>query len=354
MEEPLVTLIHFSAPHAPQITVCPVTPYNDKVLSKYGITHSQYVNGMVWWGNSSKTITPEEIYNSSVWSKDELIQKVILHYDGGTNQEITNKSTNWKFFWTEKRDIAYGNCYSFQSKNKFAVMEELKSIKFNSDFNNTLDIYIHNKNQFSNDFYRSKWRVTPNTRNRFRLSIDQTNIINKKNAPCLENEFSYDMEKTKVITHLMMKEVGCVVPYIMRNEKYTKICRNSSLSIDAARRYVSRKLADKMESMRPCSFMKIGAVRTMAESDKNTKILFIMPTHKKIIEQKISYTGINYFAEVGGFLGLLLGYSIFQISDLIELIWNKLRPKIRKRTICVNHSNNRNVSAGKTVLNNKT
>ena len=64
---------------------------------------------------------------------------------------------------------------------------------------------------------------------------------------------------------------------------------------------------------------------------------FIMPKQPKVLvrrEMKL-YTPINFFADVGGYLGLLLGESLISyiiiITKLIHLIGKKLRDKCRKK-----------------------
>ena len=64
---------------------------------------------------------------------------------------------------------------------------------------------------------------------------------------------------------------------------------------------------------------------------------FLMPPNPKVLvrtEVKL-YTSINFFAEVGGYLGLLLGESlisyIIMISKWIHVISKRVKNKCRKK-----------------------
>ena len=67
-----------------------------------------------------------------------------------------------------------------------------------------------------------------------------------------------------------------------------------------------------------------------------TGFKYYMPENTKVLFRKEVrlYTLLNFFAEVGGYLGLLLGESliayIIMISKWIHLIGKKLKDKCRK------------------------
>ena len=64
---------------------------------------------------------------------------------------------------------------------------------------------------------------------------------------------------------------------------------------------------------------------------------FMMPQKPKVFERREVklYTPINFFAEVGGYLGLLLGESLISyiiiITKLVHVIGKILKNKCRKK-----------------------
>ena len=73
------------------------------------------------------------------------------------------------------------------------------------------------------------------------------------------------------------------------------------------------------------------------ESRKNDKLItgfqYHLPRHTKVLVRKEVklYTLINFFAEVGGYLGLLLGESIFSYLITASKWFTILRRKFKDR-----------------------
>ena len=59
------------------------------------------------------------------------------------------------------------------------------------------------------------------------------------------------------------------------------------------------------------------------EEDRTLNIFFREYIRKS--ETIYTYTALDLFAAVGGYMGLFLGYSIFQLSDLISFIFQKFK-----------------------------
>ena len=44
------------------------------------------------------------------------------------------------------------------------------------------------------------------------------------------------------------------------------------------------------------------------------------PETTKISTDQYAYTWLNLVAEVGGYVGLFLGYSVYQMTDLVDIL----------------------------------
>ena len=185
----------------------------------------------------------------------------------------------------------------------------------------------------------------------FSKQTDNLNI-NKSNFTCNDvalNGFMHCME------NYYSKKLGCVLPWALfhgLNNQSMNVCkgkekylefRNISMNIlkseenkelnnfgcfipDCQQRSWSIRFKDTLEN-------KI----VLNEKESNTSGFFYdMPQDTKtLIRKEVRlYTAINFFAEVGGYLGLLLGESLISYliisSKWIQIIHKKLKGKCTK------------------------
>ena len=119
-----------------------------------------------------------------------------------------------------------------------------------------------------------------------------------------------------------MDKIGCTTPFVVNLDH---ICKDLSKSKKARELY--HRLHQKTHKIRdclyPCKFIKIAVVPYKKRSDKNTTRLkfdkFI-----KVTKAVYSYTELELLAEFGGYVGLFLGFSVFQVSQVVNKILDKL------------------------------
>ena len=77
----------------------------------------------------------------------------------------------------------------------------------------------------------------------------------------------------------------------------------------------------------PCNFIRLSATttksRTAATTKKYIKIYFRQ--YVKVTEVYFSYTGLELIAEFGGYVGLFLGISVFDINQVITRFMNNFK-----------------------------
>ena len=178
----------------------------------------------------------------------------------------------------------------------------------------------------------------------FGKQIDTINI-NKSNYTC-------DEENSKGFMHCMenyySQKLGCMLPWILKNnirndsmilckgkekfKEYKKIAMNI-LKSDA-----NKELIDEGCFMPNCK-QRSWTIKKDKTLEKNkTGFQFQIPKHMKVLvrEEVKLYTLINFFAEVGGYLGLLLGESllsyIFTTSRWVQVLWVKFKANCWKKS----------------------
>ena len=57
-------------------------------------------------------------------------------------------------------------------------------------------------------------------------------------------------------------------------------------------------------------------------------IQFLFPESIRVQRAYYAYSGVSLIAEIGGYVGLFLGWSVYQITDVVEYSIQSLKTKI--------------------------
>ena len=122
-----------------------------------------------------------------------------------------------------------------------------------------------------------------------------------------------------------MDKIGCTTPFVVNLDHICKDLNNSKKARELYHR-LHQKTHKIKDCLYPCKFIKIAVTPYKTRSDKNTTRLkfdkFI-----KVTKAAYSYTELELLAEFGGYVGLFLGFSVFQVSHVVEKILDKFTKK---------------------------
>ena len=122
-----------------------------------------------------------------------------------------------------------------------------------------------------------------------------------------------------------MEKFGCIGPYYNNKEH---ICTNLTQSKKIKKMYTNGKKYYQ-KCLHPCKYLHLQLSQTlegdMQESlnDEVSKTSFNFQPVVRKTKAYYSYGTLTLFAEVGGYLGLLLGYSVYNLADFIEYFCRK-------------------------------
>ena len=119
-----------------------------------------------------------------------------------------------------------------------------------------------------------------------------------------------------------MDSVGCTTPF---DKNLESICTDSSLAKEAMKIY--KKEHKNPSCLIPCKFLNRFAKFTniLMERKDNTRLLVV--SFKKYISKSkafLTYSGLDLFAAVGGYVGLCLGFSILDIRNGFSFVIRKV------------------------------
>ena len=153
------------------------------------------------------------------------------------------------------------------------------------------------------------------------ISITKHNDLNRKSNPCKEDR-EYDFRQC--VRNSLAKKIGCKLPWdrwsleefevcskVKEIRKYSKIY--DLLFIDTVVNIVNRTGCPK-----PCHY-KEYKLAGKEEGSAYKNILYLLANDEVMIEKEItSYSGLSLLADIGGSLGMFLGFSFLMVWDAAE------------------------------------
>ena len=126
-----------------------------------------------------------------------------------------------------------------------------------------------------------------------------------------------------------MTNLGCTSPW-GHNKDY--ICKNQTFGLQAHnlyKNYFSWKNGTRRdECLRTCNTMKLQTgneqheVQPYIKGLASARLEFRFFEMVTVTNEYYSYIWLNLLAEAGGYVGLFLGYSVFQITDVLDTLLN--------------------------------
>ena len=233
---------------------------------------------------------------------------------------------------------ALGRCFTFDPHIKL-TQPGLSHIAFKineTDKNLDFTVFTHPKNQLLNQKQRRSLRWSDLSNKYITAKFKIINYVNLKRKPCIEN---FDEQIRSIILTKMSEEYGCICPYFnyplpniaysqMTNDKldYCNTTDKAEGTFAILKKYTSQlAIANDIKRndslLPPCQKWKPDLKDAQPSSlqwntwlEQNKGLVFEFQDETKVYDQVIEYTNLNFLSEVGGYMGLLLGYSIWQLT----------------------------------------
>ena len=327
----------------PSVTVCPYPEptedkeygspvYNLTILSDCGIQWVHYKNHAKW---SNQTIEncgdPKSLYYNIIWKLEDLVSKVqVYSFD---MSKIGILKHNMTAFFSPIDKNAYGRCYTFQPPEQ-NLKEGIYRIKF--IFKVVTRVFVNNdgvlgvKRVADNKFID----VYPKKRIRVNVEYSLYKMLDFQGVPC-NNEKGYLLNKCVLngLEKESLKMIGCVTPFGITKEN---ICQDKQVAKKAFQLYKEFRNhywdLKNVTCLESCSYMNIKIMKaTETKGDKRlvdkglgeVLLNFNGQVHETVAYY--SYDDLSFIAEIGGYVGLFLGASMYQIADLFDTIARNIR-----------------------------
>ena len=117
----------------------------------------------------------------------------------------------------------------------------------------------------------------------------------------------------KAIFQNSIKLFGCIPPAL--GDYGLPTCKDGS-------KYPMSEINDLIDCPQPCAkyTMRVRSEYDLILDDDVTNIKIIFKEMITVSYDQYSYIWLNLVAEVGGYVGLFLGFSVFQMTDLMDVL----------------------------------
>ena len=255
----------------------------------------------------------------------QLIENVTIAYIGDhKNTKIHPRNTS---YWKFTEDGFWGCCYTFF----IPEFERKKSIEFiNFDMTSSVKFMVHSPGTFVTSINKKNtfvYKIGDKSLEKYQIDYNVYEMLDYNGKKCEDKE-DYDQDKctNMAIFKKSMRLLNCTWPFL---ENKDHICTQDRLAEKA------RKIGNKKENIHlcanSCKYVKVTCnLRRQIKhvlKDNWTKIRFHFPRDIQVHKAYYVYDELSLIAEIGGYVGLFLGWSVYQITHVLDLSIESLKRK---------------------------
>ena len=202
-------------------------------------------------------------------------------------------------------------------------------------------IYLHDSSFFS-FFYSFKPNIFPDLEISLKLKKSMQTLffsttkhinLNRPASPCKDNpDYSFHL----CVRTSLARKIGCKLPWDKWISDSFKVCDQVQdiLSYDESYRAMALQNLNRIISntgcLKPCEYTEYTLVKNVKQSLGNDgSYLHFSPNDVINIEKElVSYSGLSLVADIGGSLGMFLGFSFLMVWDVAVTLLMKIREKL--------------------------
>ena len=268
-----------------------------------------------------------EIFKSVTYNLSDLVKDVKFFYENGESVSINDLSSKPRTIGTQN----YGRCYEIRLINKNLSLSFAKVYQ-----NRKLAVFLGTPFHFHT---KSRPHVRVNTIVGRDMLVPVTYEILKTNYDTKCRKYpniytgSYDACKTIFMEEMLQTNFNCTVPFLMTSGNLC-VGRAAKRASAMYNKYMNRV---SLQCPRPCSniISTFGMSRSYKTNKASTKFYF--KDIVKVTEDFVSYDMLrsrlytlyqikyshcflhfSMVAEIGGYSGLLIGFSLMDLAMLLK------------------------------------
>ena len=281
--------------------------------------------GSTWVGDGPDYCkSPKLIMEKARINASKLLEKVKVVYENGTSRTMGTKD---EFCWKYSDDRYYGSCHTFSLPQDLRP-NPIRQLRFYMKA--SVNWLIHSKGTFvslkKKDVIFSN--VSAPSVQQYDIDYEVYEMLDSFREEECEADDSYHRDDCydRAAFQESMETLNCTWP-LLRNKDH--ICTEQD-KVNVAQKigtdYFKRRKGSNCASS--CSFLKVSYFLRREQKSKEQQIRFMFPESIKVQAAFYVYKELSLIAEVGGYVGLFLGWSVYQITDLLDMSFESLKRKL--------------------------
>ena len=336
LEKPQGTQISFissAGKMIPSITVCPpnirynISFLNSTILSECGLNLTEYHHQSKWSVQGiEKCADPKIIFHSIIIKPEHLIRH--FRIDARTHEDQMIFSNDTAYILPVDM-IHYGRCYTFNLPSRTQRDGVSKIIL---TLVPTARVFVHNKGVLSMDADARSQFADVGSYKKYYFNVEHNNykMLDLDGKLC-EDEQDYSLDECvhNSLNKESMEKIGCVSPFGINKDNICKDPKRSKMAFELFWEYRNYGRSN-LTCLKPCSFLniKLSKSNENPSEKKDGRLIFFFREFIQETSSYYSYGSRELIAEIGGYVGLFIGVSIYQVADLFENIIRKLKSNI--------------------------
>lgn len=123
-----------------------------------------------------------------------------------------------------------------------------------------------------------------------------------------------------------MEKIGCTTPFGPYKDN---ICGNQTFGTNAIQLFLELEKKYKSICKMPCKYLSLMYFKTREHGpktkvndkyDKDTQLVLQFESKIESTTAYYQYPMLSLIAEIGGYVGLFLGFSVYQIAEVFDFI----------------------------------
>ena len=195
------------------------------------------------------------------------------------------------------------------------------------DFASQTSVSIHAPGEFFSS-EKATFKLFPRTDTTINVLYETFTVLNFDGEQChTDEQYIRDDCLYSAIQEESIKDIGCTTPY---NPDKSNICSERDQAGKAIGVFEDITIWNQTKANilcpKPCQQYIISLSNKDWSHNKNHKITLRLefPKYIRVSNSTYAYTWLELLAEVGGYVGLFLGVSINQVSNLFKIILTKI------------------------------
>ena len=284
------------------------------------------------WENKLNCNDPRQLFESIVLKPENVVKSIgfiFWSYPIEMEPRIVYKGLREYSDWHHYDSMMYGRCFTMnppKKLTKYGIKKVFLKLKVNAT------IFIHTPGmrlKTKGGELMQLHNVALGKKYNFAIKHESYEVLDYGGDPCNnEQNYSKDLCADVAIQTESINKIGCTTPF---GPDKNQICRERNES--RAARSIYHHGFNNMRNptyagcINPCSFFSItttGANVNDHDALDNCRADF---NFREIIKESkgyLIYSKLSLIAEVGGYVGLFLGFSINHITNLIEFLVMKI------------------------------